>query len=60
MGNRTTKKKVVGRKNTVIKAIPKPLYKVMLQIQKEIQDKDGKKRKVTLLEAGLELARRTK
>jgi len=63
MGRKTTKTIKVGSKNTVIKAIPKPLFSIMLRIQKEMQDKknkNGKKKRVTLLEAGLELSRRVR
>ena len=55
------KKKIVGRKNTVVKAIPKSLYKTLLNIQLELELKNkNKKRKITLLQAGVELARRFK
>lgn len=53
-------KKIIGRRNTVIKAIPKPLFKMMVQIQMELQNKRKGIQKVTLLEAGVELARRAK
>lgn len=49
-------KKVIGRKNTVIKAIPKPLFKLMVTIQTDMKKKN--KRDVTLLEAGVELTKR--
>ncbi len=56
-------KKGVGRKNTTIRAIPKALYKKILSVklEMEIQQKNNKKpKKITLLEAGLEVARRIK
>jgi len=59
----TIKKKPVGRKNTVIKAIPKPLYKQILRIKLELEMKQKnspKTKKITLLDAGVELARRVK
>lgn len=57
------KKKPVGRKNTVIKAIPKPLYRQILRIKLELEMKqknNSKPKRITLLDAGIELARRVK
>ena len=62
MGKKKTKT-VVGKKNTVIKAIPKTLYKTILSIKLEMERKEAKNkkpRKITLLAAGLELNRRVK
>ena len=61
----TKRKKTIGRKNTVITAIPKPLKRYMISVQLELQQKEdkkkrGKPKKVTLLEAGLEIYKRAR
>ena len=53
-------KKVIGGKNTVIKAIPKPLFRMLVQIQMEMELNKKNSKKVTLLEAGIELTKRVR
>jgi len=58
-----SKRKPIGSKNTLIKAIPKSLWKQVLRIklEMEIKQKNSKKPKtITLLDAGVEVARRIK
>lgn len=49
---------VVGRKNTVITSIPKPLYENILSIQIELNSKRKRKKPYSKLEAALLLVKK--
>jgi hypothetical protein len=57
-------KKTIGRKNTVIKPIPKTLFNFILTIQRELQEKENikaknyKPRKITFMYASLQLLKK--
>jgi len=55
----TKKKVILGNKKTAIMAVPKSLRRYILSVQIEMQKNvKGKKRKITILEAGIEVNRR--
>jgi len=55
-------KKVVGRKNTVMKPVPKKFVNWVMTIQNDLQVKEnkkrGKKKKISFLYAALEIERK--
>ena len=60
---KNAKRTTVGAKNTTIRAIPKSLWRQVLRIklEMEIKQKNSKKpKRITLLDAGIETARRAK
>jgi len=52
----------IGSKNTVMKGLPKKTVKWIISIQKDLQEKEnkkrGKKKKISFLYAALEIERR--
>lgn len=58
-------KKIVGCKNYENKPLAKPFIKIIIEFQKELQNKEdkkklGKKRKISFVYASLELSRQLK
>jgi hypothetical protein len=55
-------KKIVGRENCTQKHISKPLFNMIVSVQRELQDKENRKKmkpkKITFVYASLELSRR--